>query len=134
MKQRRCGCIILVSSLSGLAGSPGLSVYSASKAFLHGLAESLWIEMKPLGVDVLGFAIGRTATPAHARMFAEPSAGVQQAPDVVREVLQCIGDGPFNVPQQHRLSAHLLRTLSRADAVEYNAFRSRPGAPSKTVS
>ena len=49
MVGRGRGGIILMSSGSGLGGQPGVSVYSATKAFDLNLAEGLWAELKDLG-------------------------------------------------------------------------------------
>jgi short-subunit dehydrogenase len=125
MKTRGRGAMIFIGSLSGLAGQPGLAAYSAGKAFLVGLAESLWIEMKPHGVDVLAFSIGRTATPSHLRTLPDRPADIQEPADVVDEALAALGKGPFAVPDKHRLTAHLLRTLPRDEATIFNGDRSR---------
>jgi len=46
------GHLVFVSSVSGIRAIPTGSVYSASKAFLRSLAESLRLELKPHGVHV----------------------------------------------------------------------------------
>ncbi len=51
LKQAK-GNLVFVSSVSGLRAIPTGSVYSASKAFLRSLAESLRLELKPHGVHV----------------------------------------------------------------------------------
>lgn len=53
MRQQKQGKIINVSSISGKVGFPGLSPYVASKYALEGFSESLRLEMKPFGVDVV---------------------------------------------------------------------------------
>ncbi|WP_078543309.1 oxidoreductase [Litchfieldia alkalitelluris] len=53
MRKRRAGKIINVSSISGRVGFPGLSPYNASKYALEGWSESLRLEMKEFGVDVV---------------------------------------------------------------------------------
>jgi len=52
MRQRRAGCIINVTSVSGLIASPGLSAYAASKWALEALSEALAGEVKAFGVRV----------------------------------------------------------------------------------
>jgi len=47
------GHIVMVSSISGRMGFPGVSSYTASKFALEGWAETLRLEMKPLGVQVV---------------------------------------------------------------------------------
>ncbi|KAF1974076.1 NAD(P)-binding protein [Bimuria novae-zelandiae CBS 107.79] len=46
------GSIILTSSIAGLRGAPGLSVYSASKFALRGLATTAATELGPSGIRV----------------------------------------------------------------------------------
>lgn len=52
MRERGRGKIINISSVSGMLAMPTMSSYSASKHALEGASESLWYEMKPLGIDV----------------------------------------------------------------------------------
>ncbi|MDO3680177.1 SDR family oxidoreductase [Paenibacillus ehimensis] len=53
MRERRSGCIVNVSSLSGRFGLPGYAPYSTSKFAIEGFSESLRLEMKPFGVNVV---------------------------------------------------------------------------------
>lgn len=53
MREKRKGKIINVSSISGRFGFPGLSPYVSSKYALEGWSESLRLEMKPFGIDVV---------------------------------------------------------------------------------
>ena len=52
MREKGRGKIINVSSVSGMLAMPTMSSYSASKFALEGAMESLWYEMKPLGINV----------------------------------------------------------------------------------
>jgi short-subunit dehydrogenase len=52
MRQVGRGKIINVSSVSGMLAMPTMSSYSASKFALEGASESLWYELRPLGVNV----------------------------------------------------------------------------------
>ncbi|SMB27879.1 Short-chain dehydrogenase/reductase SDR [Sterolibacterium denitrificans] len=63
LKQRGRGGIVLMSSMSGFQGSALLATYAATKAFDTVLAEGLWYELAPHGVDVLGCVAGAMATP-----------------------------------------------------------------------
>lgn len=69
MRERGRGGIMVVGSGACYAGLPGISVYGATKAFDLLLCESLWAELKPHGVDVLHYVIGRTDTPAHRELM-----------------------------------------------------------------
>ncbi len=53
MRQQRSGHIIMVSSISGMHGSPTLSSYSSSKFALEGWSESLRLELNALGIKVV---------------------------------------------------------------------------------
>lgn len=53
MRKKGSGRIINMSSISGRIGFPGLSAYTSSKHALEGLSESLRLELKPMGIDVV---------------------------------------------------------------------------------
>ena len=53
MRSKRRGRIINMSSISGKFGFPGLSPYVSSKHALEGYSESLRLELKPFGIDVV---------------------------------------------------------------------------------
>jgi short-subunit dehydrogenase len=120
MVERGRGGILLVGSMSGVAGAGRTVVYGASKAFVHGLAEGLWYELKPKGVDVLGLVAGATRTPAMARSGALVERFEPMDPDdVAREGLEHLADGPLWLPNDlTREFFGVLHTMSRADAVE----------------
>ena len=52
MRKKGRGKIINISSVSGMLAMPTMGSYSASKYALEGASESLWYEMKPLGISV----------------------------------------------------------------------------------
>lgn len=53
MREQKSGKIINISSISGQVGFPGLSPYVSSKYALEGWSESLRLEVKPFGIDVV---------------------------------------------------------------------------------
>lgn len=53
MRKQRSGHIIQMSSIVGLQGSVTISSYAASKHALEGWSESLRLEVKPLGIQVV---------------------------------------------------------------------------------
>jgi NAD(P)-dependent dehydrogenase (short-subunit alcohol dehydrogenase family) len=57
------GVIVNIASALALGGAPGFSIYSASKAGLIGLTQSLAWELGPQGVRVVGVAPGMVHTP-----------------------------------------------------------------------
>jgi NAD(P)-dependent dehydrogenase (short-subunit alcohol dehydrogenase family) len=78
MRRQGSGHIVMISSISGRMGFPGVSSYSASKFALEGWAETLRLEMKPLGVQVVLVEPGSFETDIWTRgaIFA---AGAQDA-------------------------------------------------------
>ena len=51
-RKQGSGHLIQFSSIAGLAGSPGLGLYNASKHALEGMSEALYFELLPLGIKV----------------------------------------------------------------------------------
>lgn len=64
------GHLVFVSSIAGLFGVPGASVYCASKAALTALTESLRLELGPLGVHVGAVHLGFTEHDPEKRILA----------------------------------------------------------------
>jgi uncharacterized protein len=52
MITRRCGHIVNISSVAGLIGTLNMAAYCASKFAMNGWSESLYHELKPLGISV----------------------------------------------------------------------------------
>jgi len=52
LRRQGFGHLVYISSISGEVGFPGVSSYVASKHALEGWAESLRLELKPLGIQV----------------------------------------------------------------------------------
>jgi short-subunit dehydrogenase len=122
MRKRRRGGIILLSSLSGLAGGGYIAAYAATKAFDIALAEGLWMELKPYGVDVLGLIAGATDTPAMRSSgadFAAYGATPMSADAVAEEGLDALGEGPLRIAGAgNRAFADVLRDGNRQPAME----------------
>src|SRR5438445_11312822 len=60
------GSIVMVSSLSGVAGAekfPGMAAYVAAKSGLAGLTEALAVEGRPIGIRVNAVSPGAVDTP-----------------------------------------------------------------------
>ena len=65
MKKRGFGFIILVSSMAARLPFPGITTYSATKAYLRSFGESLYYEMRDYGVGVTTVCPGAIATPLY---------------------------------------------------------------------
>ena len=140
MVARRRGGIVLLSSLAGLQGTAMTAHYAATKAYLRVLAEGLWDELRPRGVDVIACVAGATETPAYraSKPREKQVAGarfppVQPASEVVRETLATIGRAPVCVPGivNRAVSFLVRRVLPTAVAVRAVSATTRKmyGAP-----
>jgi NAD(P)-dependent dehydrogenase (short-subunit alcohol dehydrogenase family) len=72
MQAQRRGAIVNISSTNGHAGSPGASVYSASKHAVEGLTKSAALEVAGSGVRVNAVAPGPTETGMLNRFAGNP--------------------------------------------------------------
>jgi len=74
MLERRSGHLVAVSSLAAYRGLPGSAAYSAAKAGLTNMMESLRIDLRPCGVDVTVLAPGfvRTKPDKHTKKRNRP--------------------------------------------------------------
>jgi uncharacterized protein len=103
MKARRHGGIVIMSSGTGLIGSPYYTHYGATKAYDTILAEGLWYELKPDNVHVLACMAGLTSSP-----------GVTDALDVAR----ARGD-LINTPEENVEEA--IRSLGKRPSMQVGA-------------
>jgi len=58
MSERRQGTLVGIASVAGVRGLPGAGAYSASKSAVATYCESLRLELKPKGIDVVTIAPG----------------------------------------------------------------------------
>ena len=65
MKKRGSGYILNVSSMAARIPAPGITVYSATKAYLRSFGRSLSYELKPYGVTVTTVCPAAIATPLY---------------------------------------------------------------------
>ncbi|GHV49601.1 short-chain dehydrogenase [Spirochaetia bacterium] len=98
MIENRRGGIVLMSSLAGTQGSPKLVSYAASKSFNAILAEGLWQELKPHGVDVIACVAGAILTPGYRQAQQAKAPGTLTAPEVAEAALKALGKYPIVVP------------------------------------
>ncbi len=120
MIERGRGGIVLMSSLAGGQGSPNLATYAATKAFNTILAEGLWKEFTPLGLDVLVCTAGAILTPGYEQAeSARPAPGTMSPTAVAEQTLNALGDGPVVVPGAvNKIGRFLMtRLLSRRAAI-----------------
>lgn len=122
MLQRRRGGVVLMSSGTGFQGAPYYAHYGATKAYGIVLAEGLWHEFKPYGVDVLALVAGLTKSPGLERAVArgEAKKAFFQTPDqVVAEGMAVLGKVPsLQTGAPNRRLMLMLKLLPRRLAVK----------------
>jgi uncharacterized protein len=116
MVERRRGGIVIMSSIAGFQGSGYLATYAATKAFGRVLAEGLWYEWRPLGVDVIACCAGATATPNYLNTKPGKASLLEPKPQlpeqVAEECLKRIGRAPsFVSGNGNRFVSFLMRHL-----------------------
>jgi len=100
MVERQRGGFIVTGSVEGEVAFPYSAPYAASKAFVHSLARSLWVEMKPHNVDVLLLAPGSTdtAAPLKQGMTRDQLIGLQTPKFVAEKALRALGKNMVITP------------------------------------
>ncbi len=91
--KERSGQVVFINSSAALMTGPKWGAYSAVKAGLKSLADSLRAEVNPFGVRVASVFPGRTATPMQERIFVWKTAPMApnnliQPEDVARMVVR----------------------------------------------
>jgi uncharacterized protein len=129
MIERGRGGIIVMSSMAAFQGSPYVTVYGATKAFLLSLAEGLAVELKPKGVSVLACCPAVVRTPNY---FASRPADAKPTPvdiepdQVAQEALRALGYRSLLIPGAKVRMAHAaMRLMPRAAAVSMMAGSTR---------
>jgi short-subunit dehydrogenase len=118
------GGMVVLTSMASLQGATQVAHYAATKAYGRVLAEGLWRELRPSGVDVIACCAGQVRTPTWERGAARRAGGmaapVMEVEPVVRETLAALGRRPVVIPGwRNRAGAFVLeRLLSRRAAVE----------------
>jgi NAD(P)-dependent dehydrogenase (short-subunit alcohol dehydrogenase family) len=89
----RGGKLVAVASTSGLRGEARTAAYSASKAGVIALVESLASELGPRGITVNAVAPGEVDTQMHAKAIDEVAVARRRSVEAVREDL--VGEIPL---------------------------------------
>ena len=105
LRARRRGGMILMSSMASLSGSGYQATYAATKAFDTTLAEGLWIELAPEGVDVLGVLAGATRTETMLGQRPEQFETAMDPALVAHGALDHLGHGPCWIPGDENRAA-----------------------------
>jgi short-subunit dehydrogenase len=127
MIERGQGGIVLMSSLAGTQGSPRLAGYAATKAFNAILAEGLWEELRPCGIDVVASCAGAILTPGYNQKQQARAPGTLTPQEVAEKTLKALGKGPVFVPGGINKLARffLMRLMPRKLAIKIMAVNTR---------
>lgn len=98
MKQRGSGRLLIMSSMAARIPAPGITIYSATKAYLKSFGRSLSYELKPYGVSVTTVCPAAIATPLYRldekKMKLGVSVGLIHTPKwLVRRALRAMFRG-----------------------------------------
>lgn len=123
MLARGRGGLVLMSSMAGFQGAPRIATYAASKAFTTVLAEGLWSELGPKGIDVVASCAGAIRTPNYRGAATAEAPGTLDPATVVERTLEGLGRRPTIVPGlTNQLGRFFLgRVLSRRAAIDVMA-------------
>ena len=140
MRDRGKGGMMFLTSTAALTGSSYQTIYSATKAFDHIFAESLWHDLHPYGIDVMSLFVGATRTAKSASLpidmdkFSElmaeslpsieldgtlPKDAIMAPEDVAKEGLANLGQTPVWIAGEfNRLHFAEGMTTDRVRAIE----------------
>jgi uncharacterized protein len=122
MRTRRRGGLVLMSSLTGVAGSPYVTLYGASKAFVLAFGSGLAYELRDSGVDVLTLVPSSVNTETYQRSEQQQTKlfPPMEVDDFVTEAFDALGKRWVAVPgRRNALTADLLgRVLPRRTATK----------------
>lgn len=108
------GGILFTSSTAAFQGLPFAAHYAATKGYDLQLAEGLWYELRPAGVDVVALCPGPVDTEGPRRTGVNPAkvpVEMMDARTVAIAGLDALGGGPVAVPGLTNRLLHLLVRL-----------------------
>ncbi|MFZ9150108.1 MAG: SDR family NAD(P)-dependent oxidoreductase [Burkholderiales bacterium] len=110
--QQRAGGVAVVSSVAGYGGLPTALVYGATKAALINIAETLYLDLAPRGINVYMINPGFVKTPLTDRnTFGMPALiSVEDAAKAIIVGFEC-GDFEIHFPKRFTRWLKLLRLL-----------------------
>jgi short-subunit dehydrogenase len=121
LRARGRGGIILMSSMTGVVGSPGVATYGASKAYILALGSALSYELGRAGIDVLTLVPSSVNTETYKASLHKQATGFapMEVDQFVERALQALGRRPVCVPgARNAMTAQVLgRILPRRMAL-----------------
>jgi len=112
MRQQGSGILAGIASVAGYRGLPGAAAYSGSKAAAISYLESLRVELRGSGINVITICPGYVATPMTEKN-AYPMPFLMEADEAARRIASVIARGRNYavIPWQMAIAARLLRVL-----------------------
>ncbi len=95
--KRGRGGIVLMSSIVGFQGMPFAAHYAATKAHVQALAEALYVELAPMGIDVLAAAPGPTHSGFATRAGMQMGMALKPE-DIALPILNALGRRSMSLP------------------------------------
>jgi short-subunit dehydrogenase len=121
LRSQRRGGLILISSMTGVVGSPYVATYGSAKAYILALGSALAYELRESGVDVLTLVPGAVNTETYQRAQKDDVSSFppMEVPIFVNDALAVLGSKMVHVPgRQNALTMVALgRLLPRRVAV-----------------
>ena len=123
---QRAGHIGLVASVAGYRGLPNSLAYGPTKAALINLAETLWLDLQPLGIGVSIVNPGFVDTPlTSANAFQMPA--LIGADEAAREIVDGWADGEFEIHFPKRFTRSMKALSHLGDGLYFKAIRRATG-------
>jgi short-subunit dehydrogenase len=112
MREAKRGALVGIASVAGYRGLPGAAAYSASKAAAISYMESLRVELKASGIQVITICPGYIATPM-TQKNPYPMPFLMSAETAAQKIGGIIerGQNFAVIPWQMALIARVLRVL-----------------------
>ncbi len=110
--RQRSGGLAIVSSVAGYRGLPKALAYGPGKAAVINLAETLWLDLSPMGIDVWLVNPGFVKTPLTAgNEFHMPA--LMQPDDAALALIEGLASGRFEIhfPRRFTFWMRMLRLL-----------------------
>lgn len=114
MIKRRRGTIVNISSVSGVMPTPFAGAYCASKAALNAVSDSLRMELRPLGIDVVTVQPGGIQSSFGERAADEVKLSPQSPYQAIREgVLSRANESQSEATPADAFARELVRRLDQ---------------------
>ncbi|HEX7435750.1 MAG TPA: SDR family NAD(P)-dependent oxidoreductase [Caldimonas sp.] len=123
---QQAGHLSLVASVAGYRGLPNSLAYGPTKATLINLAQTLWLDLEPLGIGVSVVNPGFVATPLTSGNDFDMPALIS-AEQAAGEIVQGWADGEFEIHFPKRFTRSMKALSHLGDDLYFKAIRKTTG-------